>query len=89
MPLTPLPIGRIGGTYLEDTSNKFPYTLYCAYLPPCVRTLLIFASPEAEAAAEELDPFVAMFNVQTLRAKGSSPFQSKLQKLSHPIVNRK
>jgi len=55
-----------------------------------VRTLLIFASPEAEAAAEELDPFVAMINVQTLRAKGSSPFQSKLQKLiSHPIVNRK
>ena len=70
MPLTPLPIGRIGGTYLEDTSNKFPYTLYCAYLPPWVRTLLILASPEAEEAAEELDPFVVMFKFATQRAKG-------------------
>lgn len=57
-------MGRMGGTYLEDTSNKFPYTLYCAYLPPWVRTLLILASPEAEAEAAELDSFVAMFGVQ-------------------------
>jgi len=35
-----------------------------------VRTLLILASPEAEEAAEELDPFVVMFKVETQRAKG-------------------
>uniref|UniRef100_A0A7C9DES9 Uncharacterized protein n=1 Tax=Opuntia streptacantha TaxID=393608 RepID=A0A7C9DES9_OPUST len=33
-PEAPRPMGRIGGTYLEETSNKLPWTLYCTYLPP-------------------------------------------------------
>lgn len=45
MPQAPRPTGRMGGTYLDETSNRLPYTLYCTYLPPCVSVPLICASP--------------------------------------------
>ncbi len=40
MPYAPRPTGCIGGTYLAETSKRFPRTLYCTYRPPCVGTPL-------------------------------------------------
>ncbi|RRT76186.1 hypothetical protein B296_00007612 [Ensete ventricosum] len=36
MPYAPLPIGMIGGRYLDVISNRFPKMSYCKYRPPWV-----------------------------------------------------
>lgn len=51
----------MGGTYLEGTSNKLPYTLYCTYRPPWVRTLLILPSAPVDsfvAISQFSNPFL-------------------------------
>lgn len=68
MPYAPLPTGRMGGTYLLDTSNRLPQMLYWTYRPPCVGTPFTW-----RPTSPELPPSIArIYRRPRTAAEGSS-----------------